>query len=90
MTPPATSRAGRRPLACGRGVYHNASATVHRSAMPGGGPGNPYPVLLGAAQLVRAEPLAGQADFTARCNQARDEEYAEVIHRCEDFLAELM
>ncbi len=43
----------------------------------------------GAAQLVRAEPLIGQADFTARYNQARDEEYAEVIGRCEDFLAEI-
>jgi hypothetical protein len=43
----------------------------------------------GAAQLVRAEPLLGQADFTARYNQARDEEYAEVIGRCEDFLAEI-
>jgi len=43
----------------------------------------------GAAQLVRAEPLTGQADFTARYNQARDEEYAEVIHRCEEFLAEI-
>lgn len=43
----------------------------------------------GAAQLVRVEPLPGQADFAARYNQARDEEYAEVIHRCEDFMAEI-
>lgn len=43
----------------------------------------------GAAQLVRAEPVTGQADFTGRYNQARDEEYAEVIHRCEEFLAEI-
>lgn len=43
----------------------------------------------GTAQLVRAEPLLGQGDFTARYNQARDEEYAEVIGRCEDFLAEI-
>ncbi len=43
----------------------------------------------GAAQLVRAEPLLGQGDFAARYNQARDEEYAEVIGRCEDFLAEI-
>lgn len=43
----------------------------------------------GAAQLVRAEPLLGQGDFIARYNQARDEEYAEVIGRCEDFLAEI-
>ncbi|HET9080356.1 MAG TPA: Chromate resistance protein ChrB [Trebonia sp.] len=43
----------------------------------------------GAAQLVRAEPLLGQGDFTARYNQARDEEYAEVIGRCADFLAEI-
>jgi hypothetical protein len=43
----------------------------------------------GAAHLVRAEPLTGQADFTALYNQARDEEYAEVIHRCEEFLAEI-
>jgi hypothetical protein len=38
---------------------------------------------------VRAEPLIGQSDFTARYNQARDEEYAEVIGRCQDFLAEI-
>jgi hypothetical protein len=43
----------------------------------------------GTAQLVRAEPLIGQGDFTARYNQARDEEYAEVIGRCQDFLAEI-
>ncbi len=43
----------------------------------------------GTAQLVRAEPLTGLADFTAKYNEARDEEYAEVIHRCEDFLAEI-
>ena len=43
----------------------------------------------GTAQLVRAQPLLGQADFTARYNQARDEEYAEVIGRCQDFLAEI-
>ena len=43
----------------------------------------------GAAYLVRAEPLTGQGDFTALYNQARDEEYAEVIHRCEEFLAEI-
>jgi hypothetical protein len=43
----------------------------------------------GAAHLVRAEPLTGQAGFTALYNEARDEEYAEVIHRCEGFLAEI-
>lgn len=43
----------------------------------------------GTAQLVRAEPLLGQADFAAKYNEARDEEYAEVIGRCEDFLAEI-
>jgi hypothetical protein len=43
----------------------------------------------GTAQLVCAEPLLGQADFTARYNQARDEKYAEVMGRCEDFLAEI-
>ncbi len=43
----------------------------------------------GTAQLVRAEPLLGQADFTARYNQARDEEYAEVIGRCDGFLEEI-
>lgn len=43
----------------------------------------------GAAQLVRSEPLAGHADFTTRYNAARDEEYAEVIHRSEEFLEEI-
>jgi hypothetical protein len=43
----------------------------------------------GTAQLVRAEPLLGQGDFTARYNRARDEEYAEVTGRCQDFLAEI-
>ena len=36
----------------------------------------------GTAQLVRAEPLIGQADFTAKHSAARDEEDAEVIGRC--------
>jgi hypothetical protein len=43
----------------------------------------------GTAQLVRVEPLPGQGDFTPRYNEARDEEYAEVIHRCDDFMAEI-
>ena len=43
----------------------------------------------GTAQLVRADPVLGQADFAARYNQARDEEYGEVIGRCGDFLAEI-
>ncbi|MCC9311009.1 hypothetical protein LN042_28740 [Kitasatospora sp. RB6PN24] len=43
----------------------------------------------GTAQLLRAEALAGQDEVAAAFNAARDEEYAEVLGRCRDFLAEI-
>jgi hypothetical protein len=43
----------------------------------------------GAAQLLAARALAGEADVVATFNAARDEEYTEVLSRCEDFLAEI-
>ena len=43
----------------------------------------------GSSQLLAAQPLAGQGDLVAIFNQARDEEYAEIISRCQDFLAEI-
>ncbi|MCC9311582.1 hypothetical protein LN042_31725 [Kitasatospora sp. RB6PN24] len=43
----------------------------------------------GTAQLLRAEALAGQDEVVAAFNTARNEEYAEVIGRCRDFLAEI-
>jgi len=43
----------------------------------------------GAAQLLRADALAGEADVVAAFNAARDEEYAEIVDRCADFLDEI-
>ncbi|MFF2080840.1 Chromate resistance protein ChrB [Kitasatospora sp. NPDC058162] len=43
----------------------------------------------GSAQLLRAEALAGQDEVIAALNAARDEEYTEVIDRCQDFLKEI-
>jgi hypothetical protein len=43
----------------------------------------------GAAQLLRAEALAGEADIVAAFNRARDEEYEEILDRCRDFLEEI-
>lgn len=43
----------------------------------------------GTAQLLRADALAGGADLVAAYNTARDEEYAEIVSRCHDFLAEI-
>lgn len=43
----------------------------------------------GSAQLLRAEALAGEADIIDAFNTARDEEYTELLDRCQDFLAEI-
>lgn len=43
----------------------------------------------GTAQLMRSELLAGTSDLVAMYNTARDEEYTEIIDKCEDFLAEI-
>lgn len=43
----------------------------------------------GSAQLLSACALAGEADVVATFNAARDEEYTEVVSRCEGFLAEI-
>lgn len=43
----------------------------------------------GSAQLLKADALAGHDDLKTIYNEARDEEYAEVISRCHDFLAEI-
>jgi hypothetical protein len=43
----------------------------------------------GSAQLLRADAMAGEADLVRAFNEARDEEYDEVLVRCTDFLAEI-
>lgn len=43
----------------------------------------------GTSQLLKAEALAGHDDLVAIFNKARDEEYGEVVSRCQDFLAEI-
>ena len=43
----------------------------------------------GTAQLLRADALVGGADLVSAYNTARNEEYAEIIARCADFLAEI-
>ncbi|MQA11833.1 MAG: ChrB domain-containing protein [Pseudonocardiaceae bacterium] len=43
----------------------------------------------GSGQLLRAEALSGHGDVVAAFNAARDAEYAEVLSRCADFLAEI-
>jgi hypothetical protein len=43
----------------------------------------------GSAQLLAAHALAGEADVVATFNAARDEEYTEILSRCDDFLAEI-
>jgi hypothetical protein len=43
----------------------------------------------GSAQVFRAVALAGQEQVIASMNAARDEEYAEIVDRCRDFLTEI-
>lgn len=40
----------------------------------------------GTAQLLMAQALVGDADITEAFNTARDEEYNEIVQRCQDFL----
>jgi DNA-binding transcriptional regulator PaaX len=41
----------------------------------------------GTAQLFGTEVLAGETDVVAAFNAARDDEYEEIVDRCNDFLA---
>lgn len=67
------------------------------AAFPASGPAeralralrNEIQELGGSAQLLSATTLAGHGDVVATFNTARDEEYAEVVARCRDFLAEI-
>lgn len=43
----------------------------------------------GTAQVFRAAAIAGEHQVVASMNAARDEEYAEIVSRCADFLAEI-
>lgn len=40
----------------------------------------------GTAQLLMAQALVGDADITDAFNTARDEEYNEIVQKCQDFL----
>lgn len=43
----------------------------------------------GTAQLLESGVLSGQADIIAAFNAARDDEYEEIVDKCEDFLAQI-
>jgi len=43
----------------------------------------------GHAQVLRAAALDGEDEIVAAFNAARDDEYEEIVDRCEDFLAEI-
>ena len=43
----------------------------------------------GSAYLLSTDVLAGQADIERAFNAARDDEYEEIVDRCEDFLAQV-
>jgi DNA-binding transcriptional regulator PaaX len=43
----------------------------------------------GTAQLLASQALAGQADILAVFQAARDDEYEEIIDKCQDFHAQL-
>ncbi|SBS78144.1 ChrB domain-containing protein [uncultured Mycobacterium sp.] len=43
----------------------------------------------GTAQVLRASALAGGGDLVDMYNSARDEEYEEILDKCQDFLAEI-
>lgn len=44
----------------------------------------------GSAQVFRSAALAGEDDVVAAFNAARDEEYTEIVSRCQGFLAEIV
>ncbi|GAB3366074.1 MULTISPECIES: Chromate resistance protein ChrB [Amycolatopsis] len=43
----------------------------------------------GTAQLLTSTALVGQADIVATFQAARDDEYEEIVDKCQDFLAEI-
>jgi hypothetical protein len=43
----------------------------------------------GVGYLMGCEMIAGQSEITATYNRARDEEYEEIIDRCQDFEVEI-
>jgi DNA-binding transcriptional regulator PaaX len=43
----------------------------------------------GTAHVLTAGVLAGEADVVAAFNAARDDEYAEIVDRCQDFVAQV-
>jgi len=43
----------------------------------------------GTAQLLAGQPLAGQSDILAVFQAARDDEYEEIIDKCQDFHGQL-
>lgn len=43
----------------------------------------------GTAQLMRSELLAGTNDLVTLYNATRDDEYTEIIDKCQDFLTEI-
>jgi uncharacterized protein YdbL (DUF1318 family) len=43
----------------------------------------------GSAHLLRSSAVVGAADLTAEFNAARNEEYREIVDRCDDFLEEI-
>jgi DNA-binding transcriptional regulator PaaX len=43
----------------------------------------------GTAQVMRCEPLVGASDLIEIYNATRDEEYTEIIDKCQDFLQEI-
>jgi hypothetical protein len=43
----------------------------------------------GTAYLLSTEVLAGEADIERAFNAARDDEYEEIVDRCQDFLAQV-
>lgn len=43
----------------------------------------------GSAQLLTADPIAGGSDLVTAYNAARDDEYGEIVDRCQGFLREI-
>lgn len=43
----------------------------------------------GTAQVIRCDVVAGDADVVGAYNAARNEEYEEIVGRCQDFLLEI-
>ena len=43
----------------------------------------------GVAYLLGVQVLAGESDVVAAFNSARDDEYEEIVDRCEDFLSQV-